>query len=240
MLPIQFLKKENEKGQGLVEYAIVLPIFLMLVFFIIDFSTILADKVAFNMALRDAIFDIEFKENEVAQLKGYLNPFGPVESRYSPGYNRETNELQNRGKDFYMNQPFLDGLTVADYLKKEIKARDKSINVDNIDFVNFDGDRESKIGIYSGLQHYHYQKDYGADGKNYETNTNISTIIVSQIRVKYTIEPKGGFMKTLYPDGIPHEKVIYKTSRNFRWRPNVINPHVPDELESMKNAAGGV
>ena len=88
MLPIQFLKKENEKGQGLVEYAIVLPIFLMLVFFIIDFSTILADKVAFNMALRDAIFDIEFKENEVAQLKGYLNPFGPVESRYSPGYNR--------------------------------------------------------------------------------------------------------------------------------------------------------
>lgn len=225
-------KALKENGQGLVEYALVLPIFLMLVFVIIDYSTILYDKIAFNMALRDSIVKLEFSEEETKALQNYLNPYGPVENRFGHGYDLQTGQIQNRGKDFYMDHKFLSGLTTEEYIKREIEKRDPNINIDNIEFLDFEKGRQSRIGIYSGLQHYHYKKNYGADGRNFQSNPTFSTTLIAQIRVNYKIEPKGALMKSLYPDGLIHEKTIYKTSRNMRWNPTIKNPHVPDELDN--------
>lgn len=239
MKKFQIFKKNKESGQGLVEYAIVLPIFLMLVFFIIDYSTVLYDKVAFNMALREAVFDIDFKDDQLEDyLREVLNPIGPVASRYATGYSDKYREGQKRGVDFYIDHSFIGGMTLGEYLKNEIKKRDNSIDIDKIEFLDFEPGRESRVGIYPGLQYYHYKTDKELDGLGYSSTPNFSTIVVARIRAVYKIEPKGAFMKGLYPDGIPHEKVIYKTSRNFRWRPRVINPSEGDQLDSLKRTEG--
>ncbi len=234
MLLNHFQANDKETGQGLVEYALVLPIFLMIVFFIIGFSSVLYDKASFNMALRESIFNIEFGDSDTAALKDYLNPYGMNDNRYSSPYENPYKK-RDRSKYYYMNDKFIDGMTLEEYLKKEIKKKDSSINTERIEFLNFEPNQESKVGIYSGLQFYHYKKDHrDSHGLVYASNPNISTIIIAQVRVRYWIEPKGPFMEKMYPDGIPHEKVIFKSSRNFRWTPKVLNPSIPDDLRELE------
>lgn len=231
---LKIIDKKNklqETGQAMVEYAIVLPIFLMLIFMIIDYSNIIYQKLSFNIALRDSLLNISFTEDESKTLQGILNPYGPATNRYGNGYNYEIGEREKRGHDFYMNHKFLGGLTTEEYLKSEIKKRNPKIETDKITFSEFEKGRDSRIGIYSGFQHYHYQKSYGADDRNYQLNPEFSTIVIARLRANYKIESKGFFTKTLYPDGINHEKVIYKASKSIRWNPPIKNPRVSDPLD---------
>ncbi|QEY35675.1 pilus assembly protein [Caproiciproducens galactitolivorans] len=49
-----FLGRKDEKGQSLVEFALVLPFFLLICFGIIDFSWIMHQSITFNHAARQA------------------------------------------------------------------------------------------------------------------------------------------------------------------------------------------
>lgn len=58
------IKKSNEKGQEMVEFALVLPIFLLVCFGIIDFSWIMNQYISFNQAARSAEWNVKIEDTK--------------------------------------------------------------------------------------------------------------------------------------------------------------------------------
>lgn len=63
MISIFNFKKE-EKGQAIVEYALVLPIFLLILMFIIDVGWIGYQKVIFDYTCRNSVWDLRIARDE--------------------------------------------------------------------------------------------------------------------------------------------------------------------------------
>ena len=80
----------NKKGQALVEFVIILPIFLMLLFIVIDFGKILFSRIELENLSNDvvALYDDgktkEEIENETEQTTFYLSTKIPIQT---PGLN---------------------------------------------------------------------------------------------------------------------------------------------------------
>lgn len=228
---------KDELGQGLVEYSIVLPIFLLCISLIFSYSNILLKKVSFDHALRDTILDLDFNDDQIEKIKKNMHPRGILMDRYSHGY--LVNENLNRSKEIKIDEVVdeIKGLTLEQYLKEEIKKRNDFIDVERIEFVDFeeagsDKNKESKIGLYSGLQHYHYRRNPAEDGRKYEETPVVSTNIIARLKVRYYIDTNNPILKSLYPEGIKHEKVFFTNSKAFRWRLPVVNPKEASELRS--------
>ncbi len=56
--------KKNEKGQAMVEYALVLPIFLMLLMFIIDVGWFIYQKAIFDHTCRNSAWELRLRQDE--------------------------------------------------------------------------------------------------------------------------------------------------------------------------------
>ena len=240
---------KKETGQGMVEYALVLPIFLLLVFFIIETSIIMYYKIDFNFALKDAVESIEFTDSQLNDLRAELYPYGPgMPSRfldYNDPYSKK------RTKDYKLYERFGDQPSLEAYIKNKMVEKSLSLDKDNISFLDFRQGQESKISVASGLQFYHYKKEKEETGnqppipntsedRDYIENAMFTTIVISEIKAQYTIKPIGFIYSSLKPEGITHEKVIYNTSKNLRWKPYMYDSNGPSELEGYKpNGAGG-
>lgn len=71
--------KGNEKGQAMLEYAIVFPLFLFILLFIIDCAWIGFQQLTFDYVYREASWGFELNS-------GYVNSQYPMVDRYSSDY----------------------------------------------------------------------------------------------------------------------------------------------------------
>lgn len=92
---------KNNKGQALVEFIIVLPIFLLLMISIIDFGNIILKKYSLENDV-DVIADM-YKENKYSDINNYISDKDII-INYS-----EENDLFNisLSKDIKINSPML-------------------------------------------------------------------------------------------------------------------------------------
>ena len=68
-------KIKNEKGQTLVEFAIVLPIFIFLLFFIIDVAWVTFQTISFDYGYRQASWEISVDDPDLSRTKTYSGSY---------------------------------------------------------------------------------------------------------------------------------------------------------------------
>lgn len=69
----RFMRKKSEKGQAMVEFALILPVLLLIIAGIIDFGLIYNQKVLANNASREAARYVAVNYNENLKLKTLPN-----------------------------------------------------------------------------------------------------------------------------------------------------------------------
>ena len=78
----------NKKGQALVEFVILVPVFIMILFALIDFGLILYNKCSLESKLNDTINMLENNENENTIIK-FLNNNSSDKVKYKVTNNSE-------------------------------------------------------------------------------------------------------------------------------------------------------
>lgn len=62
----------NNRGQTLVEFVIILPVFLLILFYVIDFGRIIYSKNKLENSLNDVVFMIE-NDKDSLEIKNFLD-----------------------------------------------------------------------------------------------------------------------------------------------------------------------
>lgn len=100
---------KNNKGQALVEFIIILPIFLLLIMCVFDFGNIMSKKYSLENDI-DVVSDM-YKDKKYNEINNYLNNKN-IKVSYS---NRDDLFIINLSKEVNITSPILNVILGKDY-----------------------------------------------------------------------------------------------------------------------------
>lgn len=194
--------KKNEKGQAMVEYAIVLPIFLLVMMFLMEIGWITYQKVIFDYTCRNTAWEIGN-----IQVKGY-------EGFTWPRWFSNAEEHVMNYKTVTVIPTSNSNGVIKEYFSIANDNTTGHIDTDNITVSN------GKVSIYPGDKHYRNKKPMGEDPEiQQEVQDNIfrTTNIEIEGKIEYvvqTITPVNQLCEKIFGQPIKLTNNLYKVKRN--------------------------
>lgn len=195
------MKSRREKGQAMVEYAVVLPIFLLVVMFLIEVGWVSYQKVIFDYTCRNAAWEIGN-----VNFEGYEGFTWP---KWFKG--AEDNVLK------YGSLQELDVSSSNRVIKEYFSiANDKTTGDIDVDYVTVNN---GSVSIYPGEKHYKNKAPKGSPEEDQRINDTAfkTTSIEVDAKIQYklqTITPVNRLYEKVFDKPMVLTNNLYKVKRN--------------------------